>query len=146
MGSGRKTSYINMFALFLFFISHTIIFCSVLKVTKCIKVKNKYTISNKIVKTLRLTTRVLWFIWFPISCYFSTMCFQFESYGKGITSFLLFRCFLIFWNIRAYFPFWKLTGYKTCHLTCSRSAFWWRLWGHQLLSLKNGNMVTRLLK
>ena len=153
--SGRKKNCINMFALFLFFIFHTITFCSVSKAIKCIKVKNKYAVSNKIEKNSS-TDNInmgLWFAWLPISemfCiffrYFSTTCFQYDSCGKGIASFLLFRFFRILWNLRAYFPFKKPTGAKTCHLICSRSDFWWPLWGHQSLSLKNGTMVIRLLK
>ena len=79
--SGRKKNCINMFALFLFFIFHTITFCSVSKVIKCIKVKNKYAVSNKIEKnssTDNINTG-LWFTWLPISemfCIFSAISLQ----------------------------------------------------------------------
>ena len=144
-----------MFALFLFFIFHTIPFCSVSKVIKCIKVKNKYAVSNKIEKnssTDNINTG-LWFTWLPVSemfCIFSAISLQRASNmtaaEKGLRHFSFSVFFRILWNPRAYFPLLKPTGAKTCHLTCSRSAFWWPLLGHQSLSLKNGTMVIRLLK
>ena len=124
MAGERQTNCINMFTLFFFFIFHTIIFHSILKSNKCIKVKNKYIISNRLVETLSdnintcfFVTVVLWFIWFAISdmfCIFPAIslphAFKLESTVKGLCHFSFSDVFQTLWNLGACLLFWKLVG------------------------------------
>ena len=109
MGSGRQANCINVFTLCLFFIFHTTFSVAFLKVIKCIKVKNKYTISNKIVKTPRLITNTCFLIYiicdfvsvFNFSCYFLPVLpiWQLRRTDDIISPFQMFSDFLKSWGM-----------------------------------------------